>query len=85
NSAIANFVASIGTTTGLNGCAGYFPALAAVFVSFATHTHIDFKFALMIVLVAVIGSVGIDGVPVSATMADSIMIAGIGFGKNFVM
>ncbi len=85
NSAIANFVASIGTTTGLNGCAGYFPALAAVFVAFATHTHIDFTFALMIVLVAVIGSLGIAGVPGSATMAASIMLAGIGFGNNFVM
>ncbi|WP_312846008.1 cation:dicarboxylate symporter family transporter [Campylobacter jejuni] len=85
NSAIANFVASIGTTTGLNGCAGYFPALAAVFVAFATHTHIDFTFALMIVLVAVIGSLGIAGVPGSATMAASIMLTGIGFGNNFVM
>lgn len=85
NPAVANFVASIGTTTGLNGCAGYFPAMAAVFVAFATHTPIDFTFALMIVLVAVIGSLGIAGVPGSATMAASIMLAGIGFGNNFVM
>lgn len=85
NPAVANFVASIGTTTGLNGYAGYFPAMAAVFVAFATHTPIDFTFALMIVLVAVIGSLGIAGVPGSATMAASIMLAGIGFGDNFVM
>ncbi|MBM0637539.1 cation:dicarboxylase symporter family transporter [Campylobacter sp. VicNov18] len=85
NSAVANFVASIGTTVGLNGCAGYFPAMAAVFVAFATHTPIDFSFALMIVLIAVIGSLGIAGVPGSATMATSIMLAGIGFGNNFVM
>ncbi len=85
NPAIANFVASISTTTGLNGCAGYFPAMAAVFVAFATNTPIDFTFALMIVLVAVIGSLGIAGVPGSATMAASIMLAGIGFGDNFVM
>ncbi|ELJ5295615.1 cation:dicarboxylate symporter family transporter, partial [Campylobacter coli] len=45
NPAVANFVASIGTTTGLNGCAGYFPAMAAIFVAFATHTPIDFTFA----------------------------------------
>ena len=83
--AVANFVASIGTTTGLNGCAGYFPAMVAVFVAFATHTHIDFSFALMIVLVAVLGSLGIAGVPGSATMAASIMLAGIGFSDNFVM
>ncbi|MPV92889.1 cation:dicarboxylate symporter family transporter [Campylobacter hepaticus] len=84
NSAVANFVASIGTTVGLNGCAGYFPAMAAIFVAFATHTPIDFSFTLMIILIAVVGSLGIAGVPGSATMATSIMLAGIGFGNNFV-
>lgn len=83
--AVANFVASIGTTTGLNGCAGYFPALAAVFVAFGLGVEIDFTFAIMIVIVAVLGSLGIAGVPGSATMAASIMLAGIGFGDNFVM
>ena len=85
NQAVANFVASIGTTTGLNGCAGYFPAMAAVFVAFGLGVEIDFTFALMIVIVAVLGSLGIAGVPGSATMAASIMLAGIGFGDNFVM
>ena len=82
---VANFVASIGTTTGLNGCAGYFPAMAAVFVCFALGVEFDISFALMIVLVAVLGSLGIAGVPGSATMAASIMLAGLGFGDNFMM
>lgn len=82
---VANFVASIGSTTGLNGCAGYFPAMAAVFVCFALGVEFDISFALMIVLVAVLGSLGIAGVPGSATMAASIMLAGLGFGDNFMM
>lgn len=85
SNSVANFVASIGTTTGLNGCAGYFPAMAAIFVAFASGTPVDFSFALMIVFVAVLGSLGIAGVPGSATMAASIMLAGIGFGDNFFM
>lgn len=82
---VANFVASIGSTTGLNGCAGYFPAMAAVFVCFALGVEFDISFALMIVLVAVLGSLGIAGVPGSATMAASIMLAGLVFGDNFMM
>ena len=39
----------------------------------------------MIVLVAILGSLGIAGVPGSATMAASIMLAGIGFGDNFML
>ncbi|MDL0114827.1 cation:dicarboxylase symporter family transporter [Campylobacter felis] len=83
--AVANFVASIGTTTGLNGCAGYFPAMAAVFVAHILGVELDFSFILMIVLVAILGSLGIAGVPGSATMAASIMLAGIGFGDNFML
>ena len=83
--AVANFVASIGTTTGLNGCAGYFPAMAAVFVCFALGMELNLSFALMIILIAVMGSFGIAGVPGSATMAASIMLAGLGFGDNFMM
>ncbi len=85
SSAVANFVASIGTTTGLNGCAGYFPAMAAVFVAYGLGVDIDISFVLMVIIVAALGSLGIAGVPGSATMAASIMLAGIGFGDNFVM
>lgn len=85
SSAVANFVASIGATMGLNGCAGYFPAMSAVLVASLLGVDIDFSFALMIILVAILGSLGIAGVPGSGTMAASIMLAGIGFGDNFML
>ncbi|EAI9131638.1 cation:dicarboxylate symporter family transporter [Campylobacter upsaliensis] len=85
SSAIANFVASIGATMGLNGCAGYFPAMSAVLVASLLGVEVDFGFALMVVLVALLGSLGIAGVPGSGTMAASIMLAGIGFGDNFML
>lgn len=82
---VANFVASIGTTTGLNGCAGYFPAMVAILVANVLGVEMDFSFMLMVILVALLGSLGIAGVPGSATMAASIMLAGIGFGEHFVL
>ncbi|PAF44426.1 cation:dicarboxylase symporter family transporter [Helicobacter sp. 11S02596-1] len=83
NAGTANFTASLGSTAGLNGCAGYFPAMTAVFVAHLLGVPIDFSFMVMVVVVAVLGSLGITGIPGVATMAASIMLAGIGFGEYF--
>lgn len=83
--AVANFTASIGTTVGLNGCAGYFPALAVVFVAHSLGVEIGVSFVVAALFVAVLGSLGIAGVPGSATMAASIMLTGMGFSEHFVM
>ncbi|MCE3036359.1 cation:dicarboxylase symporter family transporter [Helicobacter sp. faydin-H20] len=82
---VANFVASIGTTIGINGCAGYFPAFVAIFIANTLGVQIDFSFIVMIVLMVVLGSLGIAGVPGAATMAASIMLTGIGFGDHFML
>lgn len=83
NVGTANFTASLGSTVGLNGCAGYFPAMTAVFVANILGVPIDFSFMIMVVLIAILGSLGIAGIPGVATMAASIMLAGIGFGEHF--
>lgn len=83
SSGIANFAASIGSTIGLNGCAGYFPAMVAVFVAFSIGVPVDFSFVVSVILIAILGSIGIAGIPGSATMAMSIMLTGIGFGDYF--
>ncbi|PAF48231.1 sodium:dicarboxylate symporter [Helicobacter sp. 12S02232-10] len=83
NAGTANFTASLGSTVGLNGCAGYFPAMTAVFIANLLGVQIDFSFMVMVVVVAVLGSLGIAGIPGVATMAASIMLAGIGFGEYF--
>ncbi|CBG40096.1 cation:dicarboxylate symporter family transporter [Helicobacter mustelae] len=85
SSGVANFVASIGTTVGLNGCAGYFPALVAIFIANSIGVHIDVSFVVIVILMVILGSLGIAGVPGSATMAASIMLAGIGFSDQFVL
>lgn len=82
---VANFTASIGTTIGLNGCAGYFPALAVVFVAHSLGVEIAPSFFITALLITILGSLGIAGVPGSATMAASIMLTGMGFSEYFSM
>ncbi|PAF41110.1 cation:dicarboxylase symporter family transporter [Helicobacter sp. 11S03491-1] len=83
NAGTANFTASLGSTVGLNGCAGYFPAMTAVFIANIVGVPVDVSFVVMVVVVAVLGSLGIAGIPGVATMATSIMLTGIGFGEYF--
>lgn len=83
NTGTANFVASLGSTMGMNGCAGYFPAMAAVMIAIMTGTSIDASFIIMVIIVAIVGSLGIAGIPGSATMAASIMLSGIGMSEYF--
>ena len=83
SSGTANFVASFGTTAGMQGCAGIFPALLIVYVANTTGMTIDFSFFLMAVLVITIGSIGIAGIPGTSTMAASVGLSGTGLGGYF--
>lgn len=83
NTGTANFVSSLGSTMGMNGCAGYFPGMIAIMVAIMTNTPIDMSFIFMVLIIAVLGSLGIAGIPGSATMAASIMLAGIGMSEYF--
>ena len=83
NPATANTVASWGTTAGMQGCAGVFPALAVVYISNISGVQFDFTMYIMSVLVIALGSVGIAGVPGTATMAASVSISGTGLGAYF--
>ena len=79
----ANFVASFGTTAGMQGCAGVFPAMLVVFVANLGGTHIDATFLTMALIVIVIGSLGIAGIPGTATMAASVALSGTGMAASF--
>lgn len=85
NSGTASFVASFGTTAGMQGCAGVFPALLIVFVSNMNGTSLDLTFLLMSVIVIALGSLGIAGIPGTATMAASVALSGTGMGAYFPM
>lgn len=79
----ASFVAGFGTTAGMQGCAGFFPAMLIIYVSNITGTPINFTLLIMTVIVVTIGSLGIAGIPGTATMAASVGLSGVGMASSF--
>lgn len=83
NSSTSTFVASFGATTGMNGCAGIFPGMLIIMVANITGNPINLSFLVMTLLVITISSVGIAGVPGTATTSASINLSAVGFGQYF--
>ena len=70
-SGTASFIGSLGSNMGLNGCSGIYPALMIVTI------------ANMALIVITISSLGIAGLPGTATMAVSVVLSGLGLGSYF--
>lgn len=83
NDGTASFVAGFGTTAGTQGCAGVFPALLLIFVANVNGMPIDITFIAMSVIVVALGSLGIAGIPGTATMAASVALSGVGLASSF--
>lgn len=81
--AVASFVPTFCTTAGMQGCAGVFPALLVVWVCRLTNTPLDISMLVMAVIVITIGSLGIAGIPGTATMAASVALSGVGMAQHF--
>lgn len=81
----ASFVGSFGTTAGMQGCAGIFPAMTIVFVTHMSGNSVDLTLFIMGVIVVSIGSLGIAGIPGTATMAASVGLSGSGLAGFFPM
>ena len=82
-SGTASFVGSLGANMGMNGCAGIYPALMAVTIANMAGVEMNFSFYVMLIIVVTIGSLGIAGLPGTATMAVSVVISGMGMGAYF--
>lgn len=83
NDGTASFVAGFGTTAGMQGCAGVFPALLIVFVANMGGIPIDATLIIMSLIVISIGSLGIAGIPGTATLAASVALSGVGLASSF--
>lgn len=83
NDGTASFVAGFGTTAGMQGCAGVFPALLIIFVANMGGIPIDATLIIMSIIVISIGSLGIAGIPGTATMAASVALSGVGLASSF--
>ena len=80
---IASFVGSLGSNAGMNGCAAIYPALMAVTIANMSGTKMDFGFYIMLLVIIIISSLGIAGLPGTATMSVSVVISGMGMGAYF--
>lgn len=80
---VASFVASLSTNMGMNGCAGIYPALMAVTVANMAGIDMNAGFYIMLVIVITISSLGIAGLPGTATMSVSVALSGVGLAAYF--
>lgn len=81
----ASCAGSLGTTMGMNGCAGYYAGLIAIFVYNALGLSVGFGDIVMIVLLCVIASFGIAGIPGVTIMVISVMLTGLGLESHFAL
>ena len=80
---VASFTASLGANMGMNGCAGIDPALMAVTIANMAGVEMNASFYAMLLVVITISSLGIAGLPGTATMAVSVVLSGVGIGSYF--
>ena len=79
----ASFVTSLGSNMGMNGCAGIYPALVSVMIANMAGVQMNFTFYVMLIIVITISSLGLAGIPGTATMAVSVVISGMGMASYF--
>ena len=80
---VASFTASLGANMGMNGCAGIYPALMAVTIANMAGVEMNASFYAMLLVVITISSLGLAGLPGTATMAVSVVLSGVGIGSYF--
>ena len=78
SSATANFTATLGTTIGMNGCAGVFPAVIAIMIANMNGIAITPVFLISLITVIALGSFGMAGVPGTAYIAATVVLGGMG-------
>lgn len=79
----SSFVASLAANMGMNACAGIYPAMMAITIANMAGIEQTFSFYAMLLIVITLGSLGIAGLPGTATMAVSVVVSGVGLGAYF--
>jgi uncharacterized protein len=75
---IASFIAPLGATMNMNGCGGVWPAIVAVFVARVFNVPLGFSDYILIVLVSMISSIGVAGVPGPASISTTVVLTALG-------
>jgi len=74
----STFVPSVGATLGMNACAGIFPAMLVVMVMTIMHLPIHFNTVIAIMMINMVASLGISGIPGTAFVAATVSLSALG-------
>jgi len=75
---IASFIAPLGATMNMNGCGGVWPAVVAIFVARVFDVPLGISEYILIVLVSMISSIGVAGVPGPASISTTVVLTALG-------
>lgn len=75
---IASFIAPLGATMNMNGCGGVWPAIVAIFVARVYNIPMGISEYILIVLVSMISSIGVAGVPGPASISTTVVLTALG-------
>ncbi|POZ89564.1 hypothetical protein AA81_13485 [Petrotoga halophila DSM 16923] len=75
---VASFVAPLGATAGMNACGGIYPALVAIFVANMFKIDLTFNHYVLLVASTTLASIGIAGVPGTASLAATVVLTTLG-------
>jgi len=75
---IASFVAPLGASVNFNGCGGIWPAIVAVFTAQVFGINLTLTDYIVLVLVSIISSIGVAGVPGPAVISTTVVLTALG-------
>ena len=80
----ASFVPSMGATMGMNACAGVFPAMLVVMSMTILHMPITATVIIKVMLINAIASLGISGIPGTASVAAAVTLSTLGLPYSVI-
>ena len=75
---IASFVAPLGASVNFNACGGIWPAIVAVFTAEIFNINLTMTDYIVLVLVSMISSIGVAGVPGPAVISTTVVLTALG-------
>jgi uncharacterized protein len=75
---IASFVAPLGASVNFNGCGGIWPAIVVVFTAQVFNLNLGITDYILLVLVCMISSIGVAGVPGPALISTTVVLTALG-------
>ncbi len=71
------FTASVGSSMGMNACAGVYPAMLVVMVMIITGKPITIQIILLVMVINAVASLGVSGIPGTAIIAAGITLTSL--------